>query len=67
VGLVTTMERWPVNESLQVAVVGNIWGFGDKMDGTVIDCVQFNHSGLRYEVCQFENVGGFIYTAVKML
>ena len=23
------------------AVVGSIWGFGDKMDGIVIDCIQF--------------------------
>ena len=27
--------------SVQVAMVGSIWGFGDKSDGTVIDCVQF--------------------------
>jgi hypothetical protein len=27
--------------ALQVAVVGSIWGFGDKTDGTVIDCIQF--------------------------
>ncbi|XP_071244550.1 kinesin light chain 1-like isoform X2 [Salvelinus alpinus] len=35
------MKRGPVNESVQVAVVGSIWGFGDKTDGTVIDCIQF--------------------------
>ena len=29
------------HESIQVAVVGSIWGFGDKMDGTVIDYIQF--------------------------
>ena len=23
------------------AVVGGVWGFGDKTDGTVIDCIQF--------------------------
>jgi hypothetical protein len=27
--------------SIQVAVVGCIWGFGDKMDGIVIDYIQF--------------------------
>jgi hypothetical protein len=21
--------------------VGSVWGFGDKADGTVIDCIQF--------------------------
>ena len=26
---------------IQVAVVGSMRGFGDKMDGTVIDCIQF--------------------------
>ena len=26
---------------MQVAVVGSIWGFGDKTDGTVIDYIQF--------------------------
>ena len=41
VGLATSMKRGPANESIQVAVVGSIWGFGDKMDGTVIDCIQF--------------------------
>jgi hypothetical protein len=25
------------NESIQVTVVGSMWGFGDKTDGTVID------------------------------
>ena len=35
------MQRGPANESIQVAVVGSIWGFGDKTDGTVIDCIQF--------------------------
>ena len=24
----------PANESIEVAVVGSIWGFGDKTDGT---------------------------------
>ena len=41
VGLVTIIKRGPANESIQVAVVGRIWGFGDKTDGTVIDCIQF--------------------------
>ena len=41
VGLATSIKRGPANESVQVAVVGSIWGFGDKMDGTVIDCIQF--------------------------
>jgi hypothetical protein len=27
----------PANESIKVAVVDSIWGFGDKTDGTVID------------------------------
>ena len=27
--------------SIQVTVVGSIWGFGDKTDGTVIDYIQF--------------------------
>ena len=31
----------PTNESVQVAIVGSVWGFGDKLDGTVIDCIQF--------------------------
>ena len=35
------MKRGPANESVQVAVVGSIWGFGDKTDGTVIDYIQF--------------------------
>jgi hypothetical protein len=30
------MKLGPANESIQVAVVGSIWGFGVKMDGTVI-------------------------------
>ena len=41
VGLVMSMKRGPANESVHVAVVGSIWGIGDKMDGTVIDCIQF--------------------------
>jgi hypothetical protein len=39
--LATSMKRGPANESVQVTVVGSIWGFGDKTDGTVIDCIQF--------------------------
>ena len=35
------MKQGPANKSLQVAVVGSVWGFGDKTDGTVIDCIQF--------------------------
>ena len=35
------MKRGQANKSVQVTVVGSIWGFGDKMDGTVIDCIQF--------------------------
>jgi hypothetical protein len=31
------MKRGPTNESVQVAMVGSVWGFGDKTDGTVID------------------------------
>ena len=34
-------EAKPANDSIQVAVVGSIWGFGDETDGTVIDCIQF--------------------------
>ena len=33
------MKRGPDNERLQWWV--EIWGFGDKTDGTVIDCIQF--------------------------
>jgi hypothetical protein len=40
-GLATSMKRGPANESVQFAVVGGIRGFGDKTDGTVIDCIQF--------------------------
>ena len=40
------MKRGPANESLQVAVLGSIWGFGDKTDGTVIDCIQFVDHGI---------------------
>ena len=43
--LATSMKRGPANESVQVAVVGSIWGFGDKTDGTVIDCIQFIEKG----------------------
>ena len=39
VGLATSMKRGPAKESVQVAVVGSIWGFGDKTDGTVIDSI----------------------------
>ena len=35
------MQQGPANKSIQVAVVGSIWGFGDETDGTVIDCIQF--------------------------
>ena len=42
VGLATNMKRGPANESIQVAVVGSILGFGDKTDGTVIECIQFS-------------------------
>ena len=44
-GLATSMKRGPANESVQVAVVGSIWGF-DKTDGTVIDCNQFVEYGI---------------------
>ena len=40
-GLATNMKQRPADESILVAVVGGIWGFGDKTDGTVIDCIQF--------------------------
>ena len=43
------MKRGPANKSIQVAVVGSIWCFGDKMDGTVIDYIQFVE----------ESVGGY--------
>ena len=39
VGLATSMKPGPANESVQVAVVCSIRG--DKMDGTVIDNIQF--------------------------
>jgi hypothetical protein len=35
------MKRGPADESIQVAVVGVIRDFGDKTDGTVINCIQF--------------------------
>ena len=41
VGLATSMKQGPTNESVQVAMVGSVWGFGDKTDGIVIDCIQF--------------------------
>jgi hypothetical protein len=41
VGLATSMKRGPANESIQVVVVGSVWGIGEKTDGTVIDCIQF--------------------------
>jgi hypothetical protein len=34
------MKRGPADESIQVAVVGSIWGF-DKTDGTVINYIKF--------------------------
>ena len=37
----TNVKRGPADESIQVAVVGGIWGFDDKKYGTVIDCIQF--------------------------
>ena len=36
--LATNMLRGSADESIQVAVVGCIWDFGDNADGTVIDC-----------------------------
>ena len=39
--MATNMKLGPANKSIQVAVVGSIWGFGDKTDGTVIDYTQF--------------------------
>ena len=45
-GLATSMKRGPANESVQAAVVGSVWGFGDKTDGTVIDCIQFVELGI---------------------
>jgi hypothetical protein len=41
VGLATNLKQGPANERIQVAVVGSIWGFGDKTNGTVIDYIQF--------------------------
>jgi hypothetical protein len=35
------LELGPANESIQVIMVCSIWGFGDKTDGIVIDCIQF--------------------------
>ena len=37
VGLATNMKRGPANKSMG----SSIWGFGDKMDCTGIDCIQF--------------------------
>jgi hypothetical protein len=39
-------KRGPANERVQVTVVGSIWGFGNKMDGTVIYCIQFVEYGV---------------------
>ena len=39
--MATDIKRGPANESIQVAVVGGRWVFGEKTDGTVIACVQF--------------------------
>ena len=39
--MATSMKQGLANESIQVAVVGSIWGFGDKTDDTVIDYIQF--------------------------
>jgi hypothetical protein len=39
VGLVPNMWRGPANESVQVAVVGILWGFGDKTDGRVLKTI----------------------------
>ena len=41
VDFLASMKRGPANESVQFAMVGRIWGFGDNTDGTVIDCIQF--------------------------
>ena len=40
------MQSGPTNESVQVAVVGSVWGFGDKTDGTVIDYIKFTEQGV---------------------
>ena len=40
------MKRGPANESIQVVVAGSIWGFGDKTDGTVIDCIQIGEQSV---------------------
>ena len=48
-GLATSMKRGPTNERVQVTVVGSVWCFGDKTDGTLKDCIQFVE----------ESVGGY--------
>ena len=35
-------------------MVGSVWGFGDKTDGTVIDCIQFVE----------QSVGGYFIDAI---
>ena len=40
------MQQGPANQSIQVTVVGSIWGFGNKTDGTVIDYIQFAEQGV---------------------
>ena len=40
------MKRGPTHESIQVAVVGSVWSFGDKTDGTVIGCIKFVESSV---------------------
>ena len=42
------MKRGPANESIQGTVVGSIWGFGDKTDGTGIDCIQFAEQSIGH-------------------
>ena len=55
-------KRGPANESIQVAVVGSIWGFGDKTDGTVIDCIQFVEQSVGgYFVNDIAEVDGQFY------
>lgn len=39
VGVVIVSHRGPAIWSIQVAVVCGIRGFGNKTDGTVIDCI----------------------------
>ena len=59
-GLATSMKRGPANESIQVSVVGSIWGFGDKKKNAPLPTgVITTAEGLELEVvtsCKYVGV-----------